>query len=98
MSGNPSLRLSDPEPEPPDPPPANRTVGVLLVPAEVAGRMCGRSEASWWRDHAASRVPAPVRLGGRTLWSVEELRDWVRAGCPCRKVWEAVRRQEGGAR
>src|SRR5215510_12160845 len=43
---------------------------VELVGADVAGPMCGRSEASWWRDHAAGRVPAPVNLGGSTLWRV----------------------------
>jgi hypothetical protein len=64
----------------------------LLVPASVAGPMCGRGEASWWRDHAAERVPAPAwRAPGRTLWSVEELRQWVQAGCPHRREWEARR-------
>jgi predicted DNA-binding transcriptional regulator AlpA len=70
-------------------PPAG-TLPPLLVPADVAGPLCGRSEASWWRDHAAGRVPAPVKLGGRTLWRVEELRRWVAAGCPSRAVWEAL--------
>ena len=65
-------------------------VQPLLVGAAVAGRMCGRSEASWWRDHAAGRVPAPVRLGGRTLWRVCELREWVDAGCPDRRTWEPL--------
>src|SRR5262249_1364356 len=71
---------------------------TLLVPADVAGPMCGRSEASWWRDHAANRVPVPISLGGRTLWRVRELRDWVEAGCPDRRTWEAMRRQNGGGR
>src|SRR5438128_158512 len=69
--------------------PGGPIVQALLVSAEVAGSMCGRSEASWWRDHAAKRIPAPVKLGGRTLWRVDELRRWVEAGCPVRSVWEA---------
>ncbi len=64
----------------------------LLVPAEQAGRLCGRSKASWWRDHAAGRVPAPVKLGNSTLWRVDELRAWVAAGCPDRRTWD-VRKQ-----
>jgi predicted DNA-binding transcriptional regulator AlpA len=64
---------------------------LLLVPAGVAGPMCGRSEASWWRDHAARRVPAPIKLGGRTLWRTQELREWVESGCPDRRTWEALR-------
>jgi hypothetical protein len=51
--------------------------------------MCGRSEASWWRDHAAARIPAPIKLGGRTLWRVEDLRLFVSWGCPPRKEFEA---------
>jgi prophage regulatory protein len=68
----------------------------LLVGAAEAGPLCGRSEASWWRDHAAGRVPAPVKLGGRTLWRSEELRAWVAAGCPDRRTWQAFRGQGGG--
>jgi predicted DNA-binding transcriptional regulator AlpA len=70
-------------------------VEPLLVPATVAGPLCGRSEASWWRDHAANRIPAPIKLGGRTLWRVAELRAWVEAGCPSRREWEA---RQAGAR
>lgn len=66
-------------------------VEALLIPAEIAGPMCGRSQASWWRDHAAGRIPAPIKLGGRTLWRVAELRNWVAAGCPKRKIWEAMK-------
>lgn len=79
----------------PDEAPTRET---LLVPADVAGPLCGRSEASWWRDHAAARIPAPVKLGGRTLWRTAELREWVAAGCPCRRIWEAMRAGAKGGR
>lgn len=86
------LRLHEPAPATAPTP----TVEPLLVGADVAGPLCGRSEASWWRDHAAGRIPAPLKLGGRTLWRVEELRRWVAAGCPCRRVWDAM--EKGGRR
>lgn len=64
----------------------------LLIGADRAGPMCGRSEASWWRDHAAGRVPSPAwKSPGRTLWSVEELRSWIAHSCPPRKEWAAIR-------
>jgi predicted DNA-binding transcriptional regulator AlpA len=66
----------------------------MLIPAAVACVMCGRSEASWWRDHAAKRVPAPVKLGGRTLWRTDELRRWVAAGCPSRLVWGVLEKAQ----
>lgn len=80
--------------------PANPApIDSLLASAEHSARMCGRSRASWWRDHAAGRVPAPVKIGGATLWRVEELRAWIAAGCPTRKVWQQLQGfRKGGAR
>ena len=77
-----------------DPLSATSAVEPLLIPAGVAGPLCGRSEASWWRDHAAARNPRPIKLGGRTLWRVEELRRWVASGCPDRRAWEAMRKSQ----
>jgi predicted DNA-binding transcriptional regulator AlpA len=68
---------------------------ALLVPAEEAGRLCGVSEATWWRLHAAAKVPAPVRLGGRTLWRRAELVAFCEAGCPDRRTWELLRSKGG---
>ena len=42
------------------------------------------------RDNAAGRIPAPVKLGGRTLWRRKELLRWVKAGCPDRGAWDAL--------
>src|SRR5436305_1520715 len=86
-----SFRRIVPEVPPPEDKAAAPPIEALLVPAQVAGSMCGRSEASWWRDHAAARIPAPVHLGGRTLWRSQELREWVEAGCPDRRTWEVIR-------
>jgi len=68
----------------------------LLIPAEQAATLCGRSRAAGWRDHAAARIPAPVKIGGRTLWRAEELRHWIDAGCPERKAWDASRKHGRG--
>jgi predicted DNA-binding transcriptional regulator AlpA len=63
----------------------------LLVSAAEAARLCGVCRAHWLRMHSAGRVPAPVRLGRRTLWAAEELADWIAAGCPGRDVWETLK-------
>src|SRR5205823_13728010 len=71
----------------------------LLVSAPHAARLSGVSEATWWRLHAAAKVPRPIKLGGRTLWRVEELRRWIEAGCPDRRAWEAIQAsRKGGPR
>lgn len=56
----------------------------LLVDGPRAAATCGVALRSWWRLHAQARVPRPIKLGRRTLWSVAELRAWVAAGCPSR--------------
>jgi predicted DNA-binding transcriptional regulator AlpA len=60
----------------------------LLVDGPRAAATCGVALRSWWRLHAQARVPAPLKLGRRTLWRVADLREWVEQGCPSR---EAVR-------
>lgn len=54
----------------------------LLVDAKGASALCSVSVSSWSRLHASGRVPRPVKLGGRVLWRVEELRRFVAANCP----------------
>src|SRR5262245_22929557 len=73
-------------------------VEVLLVPAAEASRICGISEASWYRLKAGGKTPLPVRLGGRVLWRVEELRRWCAAGCPDRRSWEALQSAQRNGR
>jgi len=60
----------------------------LLVSDEQAARMLGISRSLWRRQHSAGRVPMPVKIGRRTLWRREELRDWVSADCPPRHRWQ----------
>ena len=62
----------------------------LMISADEAAELVGVSRATWWAHHASGRCPAPVKLGGRTLWRVQELHDWVAAGCPPRAKWQAT--------
>ncbi len=61
------------------------------IPAAIAGPFCGVGESTWWRLHSAGKVPRPNKLGGKTLWRVAELREWIAARCPDRRTWEAMR-------
>jgi hypothetical protein len=63
----------------------------LLVDTDQAAAVCGVSPASWFRLKAAGKTPAPVKLRGRVLYRVEDLRLWVQLGCPDRKTFEAYK-------
>jgi prophage regulatory protein len=60
----------------------------LLLTARQAAALCGRSLRTWWVWDAAGLIPRPVRIGRSSLWRVDELRNWVAAGCPRRREWE----------
>jgi predicted DNA-binding transcriptional regulator AlpA len=70
----------------------------LLIPAPEAARLCGLSPATWHRLRSAGKIgPTPVRLGGRVLWRVADLRAWTDAGCPDRRTWEALQANKNGS-
>ncbi len=62
----------------------------LLLAAEAAATMCGVSRSHWLAMLSAGKVPAPVRLGRRTLWRVDELRAWCAAGLPAQDRWHSM--------
>ena len=61
----------------------------LVVDARRLARLlCAgiRTVRTW---DAAGKLPAPIRIGGRVVWRVDEIRAWLAAGAPNRDVWEA---------
>jgi prophage regulatory protein len=72
-------------------PPADAADLPLVVDARRLAEMLGagiRTIRSW---DASGVLPRPVRVGGRVVWRVSEIRDWLDAGAPCRQMWEARR-------
>jgi len=69
-------------------------VGVepLLVGAAGTARLLGLARTTIYAMHQDGKIPAPVRVGRKLLWRVDELRRWVAAGCPGRTRWEALSR------
>jgi len=39
---------------------------------------------------AAGKLPAPIRIGGRVVWRLDEIRAWLNAGAPDRETWTAM--------
>jgi len=74
------------------PPSSAAAVAPLLVGGREAARLIGLSPASFYRLRAAGGFgPAPVRLGGRVVFKVAEITDWVNANCPDARTWRALR-------
>jgi predicted DNA-binding transcriptional regulator AlpA len=59
----------------------------LVTVQETAALLGGIAVSQVWALHREGAMPAPVYVGNRTLWRVQELREWILAGCPARSVW-----------
>ena len=70
----------------------------LAVGAGDAARFVGISPSHFKKLHRTARVPAPIRLGARCVWSLEELGAWLEAGAPERSRWESIRTTRRGQR
>jgi predicted DNA-binding transcriptional regulator AlpA len=47
-----------------------------------------RTVRTW---NTLGKLPAPIRIGGRVVWRVNEIRAWLDAGAPDRETWTAIR-------
>lgn len=61
----------------------------LLLTAREAAALCSRNLRTWRSWDAAGVIPRPVHIGRSVMWRVDELREWVAAGCPRRQEWES---------
>lgn len=59
----------------------------LLVDAVDFGSLLGVSRRQVHKWRTQNLLPAPVDIAGRVRWRVEELRDWLAAGCPDPEHW-----------
>jgi len=71
--------------------PSGVTLEPILVDAKTAATMAGVSRSTWLGWDASGMNPRPIRLGGRVLWCVADLRDWAAMGCPGREAFEEQR-------
>jgi predicted DNA-binding transcriptional regulator AlpA len=69
-------------------------ISVLLDDKPTLAVLLNTSIRTIDRLNSAGRLPAPVRVGARPRWRHDEILAWVRAGCPDRRSWEALRKQQ----
>ncbi len=71
----------------------------LLIDANRFAELLAVSLATFYRMKASGRLPRHIELSrGCHCWNDAEVRDWIAAGCPAIKEWEARRRAEKGGR
>lgn len=66
-------------------PSADTALSCLITAAELA-KLLNVSTRTLWRLRSAGQLPQPVRLGGAVRWRIEEVKNWIAAGCPPLKL------------
>lgn len=74
--------------------PNQLTTQPLAVSARQLAGMLDLSVRTIRTMDAAGKLPRGVRFGRSVRWPVDELRDWLAAGCPDRASWEAIHKNE----
>lgn len=62
-----------------------------LIDVGKMAYILGIGERTVRRLDTEGRLPIPVKLGGSIRWRLNEVRQWVRAGCPGRQKWEDIK-------
>jgi len=70
-------------------------VEPMLIGARDAAKLLAVSVRHFYALDARGQIPEGMQLGRRRLWALQELRQWVAAGCPSRDKWAVIR---GGER
>lgn len=69
-----------------------QTVEKLLCSTNDAAAMLGVGKSKFYQMHSTGTLgPMPILLDTKKMWSVDELRQWVQAGCPIREKWQQIR-------
>lgn len=73
----------------------NAQVSERLLSAKLLGEMLSLSKRQIFRLNCCGKLPAPIRIGGSVRWSEKTISEWLKAGAPDRKSFEAMQ-QVGG--
>ena len=65
----------------------------LLIGPDEAARLLGIGKTTFYQLCSSGRIgPMAIKFGRRSLFRLDELRDWVAADCPPRVKWQAIRK------
>ncbi len=64
-----------------------------LLSAEAVGKMLSLSRRQIFRLNSSGKIPAPIRIGGAVRWAESTIAEWLAAGAPDRRTWEALKQE-----
>jgi predicted DNA-binding transcriptional regulator AlpA len=68
---------------------------IQLLTAKELGVRLSLSKRQIFRLNACGQLPKPIRIGGSVRWVESTIAQWLKAGAPDRKTFEAT--QQAGS-
>lgn len=65
-----------------------------LLTARTLGQRLSLSKRQIFRLNSCGKIPAPIKIGGSVRWSESTIAEWLQAGAPDRRTFEARREVE----
>jgi len=69
----------------------NGPITDKLLTAKALGEMLSLSKRQIFRLNSCGKIPTHIRIGGSVRWSEKTIGEWLTAGAPDRKTWEAIK-------
>ncbi len=70
----------------------NSQIELLLVSLDEAARLLGIGKTTFYQLCSSGRIgPMAIKFGRRSLFRLDELREWVAVDCPPRVKWDAMK-------
>lgn len=63
---------------------------IQLLTAKELGALLNLSKRQIFRLNSCGKLPAPIRIGGSVRWAESTIAQWLKAGAPDRKTFEAM--------
>ena len=68
---------------------------IQLLTAKKIGALLSLSKRQIFRLNSCGKIPAPIRIGGSVRWAESTIAQWLKAGAPDRKSFEAMQQARG---
>lgn len=66
-----------------------------LLTAKAVSEMLSLSKRQIFRLNSCGKLPAPIRIGGSVRWAESTIAQWLKAGAPDRKTFDAMQQARG---
>ena len=64
--------------------------GIQLLTAKQLGAKLNLSKRQIFRLSSCGKLPVSIHIGGSVRWAESSIADWLKAGAPDRKTFEAM--------